>query len=308
MTNVNEKIEFLNKYFNLVSREIPLSMTGISSRVFFYLKEKGLTKHVTVDFNKRSPRVKLNYFEAIWLLIIKDLRAFGLPDKHVKVIHDFLFTNGIDLLKNQIETIDTSIEVFKAKNEHLENSIKQIDTEMIENLIKQIPEDEFVFFSNIGRIFQLIQNNQQPELWIAIEEDTKNNEDFSIIVNLVSNEEIADKNLHPIFEKKNTPKLILPLLNYYEKLFETDIKTETLRFYQLITEREKQILDIIEKKEFKELKIKKTNDNITINQIKDGEITGSQVKAIKRILGCGDFQDINLKFRNDKHIYYVKTE
>ena len=53
--------ELSQKYSNLILREIPLSATGVSSRVFFYLKDKKLIDYKVA---KATDKILINYFLA----------------------------------------------------------------------------------------------------------------------------------------------------------------------------------------------------------------------------------------------------
>ena len=67
-------------------------------------------------------------------------------------------------------------------------------------------------------------------------------------------------------------KLTIPLRPIFEKLFTSKIKNELFLHYRLITDKEKQILDLIQDGDFKEIVIKMSEGEPVLN-IKNKELT-----------------------------------
>lgn len=295
----------VNTYINLISKKIPLSITGVTSRNFNYLKSKKIIRTNEKIENKKSPNVKLNLFEAFWLLIVNDLRKFGFSDKNLKVVHDFLFTDIIQLEKSG--ALETSVDLLKS--ETIKNDIDptKLNFEFLKSLKDNIPSEELVIFSNLGRsIIHLIQK-KKSEIWITISDD-ENDQTQSIIVNIIDEISLGHNLISDEFKEVNRPILKMPLQGYLEKILQLEIKPEILTHFKLLTDRENQIIEHVLSGNFKEITIKNNEGKWTLKKTTNKDIHGTKVKELKQILGCKNYQSVDLKIRNDQHIYVESTE
>ena len=64
-------------------------------------------------------------------------------------------------------------------------------------------------------------------------------------------------------------------------------------------------MEAVRKKDFLEINIKldKTNE-INIDVVKDGTITDEQANKIRKILGLNQYEEVLVKYRNDKNLYF----
>lgn len=295
----------VNTYINLISKKIPLSITGVTSRNFNYLKSKKLIRTNEKIENKKSPNVKLNLFEAFWLLIVNDLRKFGFSDKNLKVVHDFLFIDIEQLTKSG--ALETSIELLKSKTITNDIDPTKLNAEFTEGIIGKIPTEELVLFSNLGRsIIHLIQK-KKSEIWITISDD-ENDQTQSIIVNIIDEISVVHNLISDEFKEVNRPILKMPLQGYLEKILQLEIKPEILTHFKLLTDRENQIIEHVLSGNFKEITIKNNEGKWTLKKTTNKDIHGTKVKELKQILGCKNYQSVDLKIRNDQHIYVESTE
>lgn len=310
MSNINEDWNFTpelsQKYSNLILREIPLSATGVSSRVFFYWKEKELIAYKTDDDSDKRSWVKLNYFEAFWLMMIKELRVFGIPDKHIRAIREILFKTPADLYQEGYYDRDTFLQtvgLFPVTESEREEMIKSLD-DYLEG-IEKVPKSDHLYVTLLGSIVStLLLTNDQPVFFLAPNTDPETMDKKPLII------DVFTKFLTPELQQKNEwinqdiPMLTIPLRPIFAKIFESGIKDKLLLQYRLITDKESQILDLIQKGDFKEITIKMNENEPVLNVKNKGEIVGDKVKEIRRILGVKNYKNITLTFRNDKHIYY----
>lgn len=308
----NKKIDFnfspglAQQYSNLILREIPLSATGVTSRVFFYWKEKELINYKATKKGDKRERVKLNYFEAFWLMIIKELRVFGIPDKHIKGIRFVLFKTAAQLYKEGLiskEELMRQLGSLSVNGEEL-SDLNQTFDDYLEG-IEKIPESDLPFLTILGSILSmLILLNDSPVLVLMPNTDPEKMEKIPLILDVVSEYETSTENRASELMNSKISKLTIPLRPIFEKLFMSGIKNEQFLHYRLITDKENQILNLIQKGDFKEILIKKTDEEPVVLVKGKGEIIGEKVKEIRRILGVKDYDNITLKFRNEKHIYY----
>lgn len=308
----NNKMDFnfspglAQQYSNLILREIPLSATGITSRVFHYWnKEKLIEYKVTKKGDKRE-MVKLNYFEAFWLMIIKELRVFGIPDKHIKGIRSVLFKTTAQLYRDGLINKDEFLMQFESLSVNGEDlsDLNQTIDDYLEG-IEKIPESDIPFLTTLGGVLSmLILLNGSPVLLLMPNTDLEKMDETPLTLHIISEYENLTENQPNEWININISKLTIPLRPIFEKLFLTEIKNEQFLHYRLITDKENQILDLIQKGDFKEIVIKMTGEEPVIQIKNKGEIVGDKVKEIRKILGVKDYENITLKFRNDKHIYY----
>lgn len=299
--NINSELN--SKYTNLKNKLISLSEIGITSRVFSYWKNNELIVYNTESI-KRS-KVLLNYFDAFWLMIIKELRLFGIPDNIIVEIRKTLYSTIIDSYKNGLVSKDELLKYlygFDASGE--EEEFKNYYNNILEG-IEKIPEDDLIYMSLIGSIItSILIMNDEPNLIILALKDDKTNPTESLTIHLSSiNEDTTSEILKKIYNPYNS-RLTIPLKPIYDKLFLTDIKTTSLLQYRLISDKENQILELIKKGDFKELIIKMPDNELTVTVKNNGEIKGDKVKEIRKLLGVKGYKNITLKFRNDKHIYF----
>ena len=88
-------MELKNYFPYLLEKKILLSEIGIHPRTHIAWKEEGLTFYegvnIVLDKNlERRKWVYLDIFEALWLLIIVELRKFSLDLKTIKKLKEFI--------------------------------------------------------------------------------------------------------------------------------------------------------------------------------------------------------------------------
>jgi hypothetical protein len=309
----NKKIEFnfsspelSQKYSNLILREIPLSATGVSSRVFFYLKDKKLIDYKVSKATDKKSWVKLNYFEAFWLMMIKEFRVFGIPDRHIKVIKSALFKTTAELYKEgdfEKETLMKQLGMIWMNEDEREEMHQEFD-DYLEG-VEKIPDADLIYLTSIGGIVStLLLSSDMPVFVLVPNTNPETMKDAPLMIEVItelvpSDLQISNEGLNP-----HVSKLTIPLRPIFEKLFTSEIKNELFLHYRLITDKEKQILDLIQEGDFKEIVIKMSEGEPVLNIKNKGEFVGDKVKEIRKILGIKNYKNITLVFRNDKHIYY----
>lgn len=303
--------ELSKRFYGLLSPQIPLPKTGVSSRAFHYLRNNDLVEYPVREEGEKRSRVNLNYFQAFWLMIVKELRAYGIPDKHLMIVKDYMYSSIITYLKMGFVSHDYPVEflltmgiVFPEISKEFDYSSK-IDDSYYDEMFLSLSEDKD-YFTILGLILNLlIISGDTPFLVIQPNRDDNEETDDPIKVDLIS-----VKHGHNVVEEllgKGEPsKIVISLKLIYEELFDLDVKSEVFQNYQLITPREKKVLDALESKNFKELKVTRKNGDFKIKVKNDGEVTGGDLKMIRRVFGLKDYENVNVKYRNDKFLYFEK--
>lgn len=308
MGNLNNELS--KQFFGLINPEIPLPVTGVTSRVFYYLRNNELVDYPLRDKNEKRERVKLNYFQAFWLLMTKELRIYGMPDKHLRIVKDFMYCNIASLLKkgmipnNYPTKYLHALGFFTPKVESTFNFSNKFETSLVEDMI--IGGEEKDYYTNLGLALNLLLiGNEDP--FLLITDNSEGITEDPISIKLLSSGN-GQKLAKEILDPKHSSKIILSFRSIYSKLFELDLKSETFLNYRLISAREKKVLDTVEKGDFKELTIKRKGKDLVMKLKKDGEVTGEDVKTLRRILGSNDFKNVALKYRNDKYTYFERDQ
>ncbi len=279
---------------------IPLAYTGVSARNFHSWKENNLIVLVLEKGDQERKNIKLNLIEYIWVKIIQTMRGFGLSYKTIEFIKESLFANVSDTL---IALKEETIEILRIDEGYNDEQLLEVSNaiDLFVALIN-IGFDEKSKF-NIERtvIFQMIAITylRQVDSSIII---INNDGDFKIDFT-VNNKMENVRNLSlPSLSK---PHLSIPLLKYVED-FLGDPKSEKYsEGFGLINPKEKKVLEAIRKKDFVEIHIKQNKEKeIIIDVLKDGNITDDKASQIRKILGLNDYEEITLKYRNDKNIYF----
>lgn len=284
----------------VVESIIPLAYTGVSARNFHSWKENELVDLVLEKGDQERKNIKLNLYEYIWVKMIQTMRSFGLSYDTIKFIKDSLFATVSDTV---IALKDETMEILRVEHGNTEEQLLEVSNAI----------DVFVTLINLGFdenskysiertvIFQMITITflRQLDSSILI---INNDGDFKIDFT-VNNKLENVRNLSlPSLSK---PHLSIPLLKYVED-FLGDPKSEKYsEGFGLINPKEKKVLDAIRKKDFIEIHIKQDKENeIIIDVIKDGSITDEKASQIRKILGLGNYEEITLKYRNDKNLYF----
>ena len=295
--------EAINSQFaNLIKREISPSDIGVTPRVFNYCKKVGIIDYSFDLPEGRRTRVKLNFFEAFWMLIVQELRGFGMSDKSIielkEIVHQDLNKVATDMKVNMEERIEKGKEMIDIgpfdKNE--------IKPEEVQQFFDSIPDEERIYLSILGvYLGNVILFNSNP--LIKIYSNRNPDGDYGTIGVELDNGLPLQENLPEGIEPSDA-FITIPLRPLYERLFNMEVSDKVFHHYRLLTDREEQIIRLLRSGEYKECVIKNVDDEPILKIKNNGEILGEKVKEIRRLLGLKDYKNITLKFRNDKHIYY----
>lgn len=307
---------------NLIERKITLSDLGISARVFSSWKDEGIIDYVSPlvikeEINskgeiKKRKWVYLNMFEAIWLLIVKDLRKFNLDLKTIIELKNFLNKSSVFTQEN-LEGIS---------EEQLKNVVEQIVDEQfdgsfdmslvtLEN-IKLLSEsdDPIIKFytSQIGTlIYYILISKQLPSILIYKNEEITS---FGILNQKIFIHEMGLDNFFDFTMKAFSSDYFInvPVINVFNHLFEEENLEKYLNYYQLFSESEKEILHALRKDDFKEIIIyRESAEKYIITTTHSVELKNQQASELRKILGLKQYEKAEIIYRNDKHLVVHNT-
>ena len=171
--------------------------------------------------------------------------------------------------------------------------------------VEKIPDSDLIYLTSIGGIVStLLLSSDMPVFVLVPNTNPETMKDAPLMIGVITELVPADLQMSSEWLNPHISKLTIPLRPIFEKLFTSEIKNELFLHYRLITDKEKQILDLIQEGDFKEIVIKMSEGEPVLNIKNKGEFVGDKVKEIRKILGIKNYKNITLIFRNDKHIYY----
>lgn len=292
-----EAFEALERiYPRITERKANLGMVGVNARTYIHWRDLGLVGDDYVKGDKKL-WVKLNLYEYVWLRTIKTCRDFGIPIDVIKELKSVLICNFLNLIAEDLNGyIDFLTEDATFSLEKI-SEIKRLSEIAIEHK-DEIPPEDFFITTLLGGLVNTVLI-YKDEAYIII---YKTKDSFSFGSYTFKSMEGFEKY---ISEWVSVPHLNIPLKLFIEEFMEHPKNETNLEFWGFINKNEKKVLEALRRKDYKEIVIKKNNDDdIIIEAIMDGNIIEQKAKEIKRLLGLNQYSEITIKFRNEKHLYF----
>lgn len=280
-------------YPKAFEREIPLSGIGISSWTFFDWKKKGL-----IPFDSENDRVKLNMIEYVWIRTIQEFRHFGLPYGELSHMKDFLFNP--DLFFEALESAETEIKKLEDSGRHSTQELELIrrGVEFLRNNFDEnslIDKSILTFFASF--VFRMIFFDEDA---VIIAQRKKDDSGLIFFVHTYDQLNLMKDNQNPLC-KNHVLVRLRPLL--LELLNLDSLEKYAFRLGLLTTDEQKVIMAIRERN-YSEIIIKTIGENdLIIDVIEEVDIREDKAKEIRLLLGLNKYSEIELKYRNDKHLF-----
>ena len=307
-------MNFYDFYPRIFEKKIPLSLLKISSRNYIHWKKENLVtflKEPKLETEEKREKVLLNVFDALWLLIIKELREFNVDFPTIRAVKDIMYSN-IELDENKLNSTtiqELTNEILKYVPEELKEVVKPLilDGSFLTLFDKIIDKKNHLLFKNIGVIFSdVFLRNISVSILIKKDEDfvdvlfLKNDNNYpnnnADLVNLISKNLINDTFIN------------VPMIPLFGKMFE-DSNFDKYNFqFNFFDSNEKKIIDALNNDLCKEIKINKhPSGDITMNLTFEEDVRNDHAKEVRRILGLKQYEKIELVYRNDKHLVINNT-
>jgi hypothetical protein len=305
----------LKDFYPIISeKKIPLSAINISPRIYSIWKDVGIInseknkeKQECSDVKLKRKWVYLNVFDAIWLLIVKDLRKLNLDFGTIKELMTFLY---------ELPDYNT---LFKeiTEEEFLRNLKNKFPKEMIDSLGENFSKQSFIdnlnntiqdeqkpFLTNLNTLlFGVLIQKSAPSILINLDSE-KSAFDFALILSNTRNEKFSEQ-LFEFYSKSFSTKTFinLPITPLVSQLFENEKLEIHCSNYGLYSPEESKLLKAIRNDECREIKIvKHQSGDITINTINEKNIRNESAKELRKILGLKQYDRVEISYRNDKHL------
>ncbi|MGO4819211.1 hypothetical protein [Flavobacterium sp. W22_SRS_FP1] len=308
-------MDLFEYYPEIAKKKIPLSLLGISSRVYSNWKKEGLLYNSTeeiVEFESKRQWVYLNVFDALWLSIIAELRNLNLDLETIRELKEFLFSN-VELDVNKIDSIskedfvDSIINYFPAEQK---DTAKQLlmTTDIFSQLDEIINSEMGYFLKKISSLlFSVLVRG------IAVSIVVKKSSEYLefLIVNQEKAVSLEEKEKNYAFysdQFANSTFINIPITPLLHNLFENE-NFDTYSFdYGLYTKAEKSILTALNDDDVKEIKISKhTSGTMTLNVSSQKDIKDKSARELRKIIGLKKYEKIEVVYRNEKHLIVTNT-
>lgn len=308
-------VSVLNYYPLLTEKKIPLTLLDVHSRVYFNWKKEGLINE-TVNEDENDPKrrkVFLNVFDALWILIIKELRNLNIDLKTILELKKFLFS---------IVQLDNEKLAQLSKEEFMDSILENIPFEYqeavrqefaeksIDALIDMIDEEMVIAFKYIGSLLTDVLLLHKAVSLIIIKETASSELDFVIVKNNSKATAKEKEELYGIYSThlSNNILINIPILPLVNKLFEDENLEKYCVGFGLFNSNEKKLLKALHDDNCKKISIiKYDSEHITFDITKEINVKGDTAKEIRKILGLKQYEKVELTYRNDKHLVIKNT-
>jgi len=300
ITEAFSNLQSLSDYTRLFSAlnkpGIPLKDTGVSSRILSHWKEKGILSSRIIIHKGWN---KFGFGDYIWIKIVQELRAFGLPLKTIKKVKDYL-SQTIDLAK----LID-SLETFKEFNKRLAEDLKIADKKntpfdpMLQPAFYTLIQNEKI---NPTILEFLITNSIIRSKDVGF--DIYSDGEISEFLDEIQEEEEAED----IFEESH---LYISITQFISEFLTDKAKEKFYVPYLLLTEKEVEVLRRVRQKDLEEIIIKfpkgSGKENIDIITNKKIKLSKEDDETICKILGLRNYQSVLIKNQGQDNLYVEKS-
>ena len=299
-------------YPKIFEKKIPINLLDISSRNYLNWKKENLLnipKENKSDSIEKREKVLLNVFDALWLLIIKELREFNVDFLTIRAVKDILYSY-IQLDQNKIDSTPND-EFINSILKYIPNEFQELIKPLLKDgsffqLVDKIMDNKnAVLFQNIGGILtDILIREISVSLIIKKSNGFVEVEFFKIDASdSYSNYGIAISNSIVKDTFINVP--MVPLIG---KLFENSNLDKYTFQFDLYNQNEKKVIDALNDDLCKEIKITKHHTgDITLNLTFEADVKNEHAKEVRRILGLKQYEKIELVYRNEKHLIINNT-
>lgn len=275
---------------NLRYRQFSLKDAGVTSRVHNNWRSLGIIP----DAEEDGKRTYFDFIQYLWLQIVKDLRAFGLPLETIAAVKDYLFEENfmVDVEWSDSDAFRKGIEDVAQRSitdeelKEAEESFKQGNT-FIPYRFTLIVLGHFQYRTNTHIYIYL---NGKVVVWSELEQN----------LNPESKPDLSE------------PHINIPLGYYFAQFLSDETKAEFLPRIPILTREESEVLRAMRKDEVKELTIKFTKKGgkrraDLITKV-DKELSDKQKKEIALILGTRDYSTITMKKQNGTQLTFEEAQ
>lgn len=303
----------------LIEKKVTLNSLDVPYRVFVNWSDNGIIDYQVSEsaINKEVTRrrVELNYFEALWVLIIKELRIIGLSLRDLRDLNSYLL-NPIDT--TYFESLDDDKLTELTKNifpQDLYDNLSDAESfnkEKIQSLFGDIPEDYKIYFTNLGSLVNSVLLLGHSPTLILYRNPLEENEQTTFsykIFNPTAQVLEAEMNGRDFRDELVTnltyfSTVNIPIVPLVSKFYQDEALYKYTSIFALYTPGELELLKLLKQKEFKQIKIFKSHNNQTfeLEIINEQDLKNHEAKTLRTLIGLKQYERAEIIFRNDKHL------
>jgi len=309
-------MNLLDFYPNILEKTIPLNLLDISSRNYLHWKKENLLYITKIDKSEsvdvKRKWVQLNLFDALWLLVIKELRDLNIDFDTIRAIKGVMYSN-IEFNQEKIDATPNdeflnSILKYIPEIHHKAITPLLMDGSLLSFIDNFIDEGNIILFKNIGVIFLDILI-REVFVSLLIRKDkgfvdalfVKNDKHIFHIDNIENNKLILNYILNDTF-------INIPITPLIAKLFENSEFDKYNLHYEIFNQNEKKIIEALNNDMCKEIKITKhQSGDLTLNLTFEENVKNDYAREIRKILGLKNYEKMELIYRNDTHLIIKNT-
>ena len=306
-------MELKDFYPKISEKKIPLAILDLKPRLYVAWKDAKIINTVIADTSSLTERktqrkwVYLDVFNALWLLIVKEMRKVNIDFETIKELKDEMF--AMSFIEKKIEHISNDEFVSILLDYYPAETIEEFGDNLnkqyfIDTIKDNLTEETSLYLSELsGLLFSALVLKRSPSI-IIIQETDKSKFSFATIKNnpTSSNEK---EELYDFYTKTCSTNTFIniPIVPILVKLFENEKMESYLSNFGLFSNEESRILDHFRNNQCKEITIVKyESGNISINTTNEKNIKDEEAKKLRTILGLKDYSRAEVIFRNGKHM------
>lgn len=288
-------------FFALKERRFELKDLSVDIKTYRdWLAQKILP--ATIDNEKNAgKKVMLNYYEAMWLMLIADLRTLGIRyNPHLQFFKENAWRDSNSTFP---KSWLLAYQEFKYPgNSDLQAVIANTKDSDIEDLTRDIPG--FKVYGFEFRIFQDLYESLTTRFFI------RSDKKIGMIVT-----KDAQQLLPPYFDEKlkttfNDEVFVeIPLLKYINRFVNDDILIKRQRTTNYLSKEEEELLKVIRSGDIKSLKIHFDNEKkkpLYYQIEKDKDLSQEEFAAVKGSILLKNYEQITYKAKKGGGVYYTK--
>jgi len=309
-------MDFFNVFPKLSEKRVTLSDLNVPYRIFVNWSEKGIIDYkVSASATNKEVtrrRVELDYFEALLILIIKELRSFGMPLAKIKLIKDFLLapmdTSYFDKLSEK--------EISVILGQGLPDEINQLMNEQAFNkeklkiVLDTLPEYYKMYVTNLGGLVNSVLLAGHNTSLVLYKNPNEDDQDLKFQVFNPVAHEIEASQRGTDFRDELVNNMIhfsifsIPIMPLISQFYRDDGLFKYTESFALYSPSELEILKILKQKDFKQIKIYTSHNKETfeVEITKEHDIKNNEAQTIKTLLGLKQYERAEIILRNNKHL------
>ena len=317
---MNNFINLLNQYPGLSKSKVSLSDLDVAHRVFFNWKDKGIIDyehHFTkedIANNVTRKKIELNAFEALWILIIKELRHFNIGLSTISQLKTFLFSMpDFNFMKGMSQ--DDIMEIgHLALDKEANTFLNAFDFDIhgMVDFVQKSPDSVKIYYSPMGTLINaILLSGQSPSIFI-FKKPSESELGFEIfnpsLESLYHQQTDEDYKTEIIKGLVEHSVINIPIRPLFERFFENKSLLKYSKDFGLFTTNELKLLKILKSGNFDKIIIHKNNESqITIQSTASKEVVGNKATELNKILGLKIYDRAEIIFRNNKNLIIKNT-